>query len=435
MAGVDVAGWRIAWSVFRLSHQRRGKCEQHAQHHVFVEHLCPPRGDSRRMRPGAGREVPLAGSRQLRRRVGGCRRLTRSLRHSHTQVTLTHSVFMRPKILNCSQNTNPAWRWLEGKVAADFEYVDMQPRNWLEARLRKPYLARYRAAAEAARKSRSADLLVTHSPAMTTWTEAFRRAPGVPHLAFSFNFTKLPTGAMLKLMRSVLPRVDRFVVFSTMERRLYAETFGIDPNRIDVVYWGVRPPEVGDNPPIVEGDYLCAVGGEGRDYRLLVDALRRLPHIPAVVVARPHNLAGLDVPGNVTVRTNIPRSEVHGIISRSRFMVLPLLHTKVPCGHVTIVSAMYLSKAIITSASDGITDYVFEGKTGLMVPPGDVTALAERIRELWEDPARSERLGAAGQAFAHRHCSEAATIDYVNRYLGSISPNYDNLVEGERGVA
>jgi len=137
----------------------------------------------------------------------------------------------------------------------------------------------------------------------------------------------------------------------------------------------------------------------------------------------------------VTVRTNIPRADVHGIISRSRFMVLPLLHTKVPCGHVTIVSAMYLSKAIITSASDGITDYVFEGKTGLMVPPGDAAVLAEKIRELWEDAERSKRLGAAGQAFAYRHCSEEATIDYVNRYLGSIRRDQQPMMERECDAA
>lgn len=328
--------------------------------------------------------------------------------------------FMRPTILNVSQIPNPEWRWLDGKIAADFQHVSARPRNWLEAKVRKPFLARYRAAIEAARKVDSVDLLVTHAPAMTAWTEFFCSRRRTPHLAFSFNFTQLPTGAMLRFMRATLPNVDRFVVFSSMERELYARTFGVDPARIDVVYWGVQPPALPEGDPVVTGDYVCAVGGEGRDYRVLMAAMRDLPHIKAVVVARPHNLHGLDIPANVTVFTNMPRPQVHGIIAASRFMVLPLLHTQVPCGHVTLVSAMHLSRAIVSSASDGVTDYIHDGQTGLLVPPGDSAALGRCIRDLWDDPECSQRLGAAGLAFARKYCSEQATIDYVNHYLAAM---------------
>ena len=329
-------------------------------------------------------------------------------------------------VINCSENTDPSWRWLDGRLPphlnVSFQHVDTQPRNLVEARIQRPYVARYRAAAQAAHlaSKRDADVLVTHLPRMTAWTELFCRVRGrrAVHLAFSFNFTELPEGRLLQVMRRTLPSVDRFVVFSSMERSLYAETFGLDPQRIDMIHWGVRPPEVPeDEPPMIDGEYVCAVGGEGRDYGILMEAMRRLPHLRAVVVARPHNLHGLDVPPNVTVKTNIPFAQANNIVRYSRFMILPLLHAQVPCGHVTLVNAMYFARALVISNSVGIADYVQEGETGLAVPAGDADALTDRIQSLWDDPALAERMGANGRAFAERHCTEQSTIDYFSRCL------------------
>ena len=48
---------------------------------------------------------------------------------------------------------------------------------------------------------------------------------------------------------------------------------------------------------------------------------------------------------------------------------------------------MHLGKAMIISNSQGVSDYVQDGVNSLLVPVGDPTALAARIRELWNDPA------------------------------------------------
>ena len=53
----------------------------------------------------------------------------------------------------------------------------------------------------------------------------------------------------------------------------------------------------------------------------------------------------------------------------------------------------------------------------LLVPAGDVDALAVRIRELWTDLQRAERLGAAGLAFAKAKCSEQQIIDQLKLVL------------------
>ena len=66
-------------------------------------------------------------------------------------------------------------------------------------------------------------------------------------------------------------------------------------------------------------------------------------------------------------------------------------------GFVT-VEAMKCAKPVITTTdSGGPLEFVTDRLTGLVAPPDDPAALAQRIDELYEDRVLAERLGAAGQ--------------------------------------
>ena len=120
------------------------------------------------------------------------------------------------------------------------------------------------------------------------------------------------------------------------------------------------------------------------------------------------------------IRFNIPLEQAMNILQHSRFTIVPLRDSEVPCGHVTIVAAMHLQKAIIASASSGIADYVVNEETGLTVPAGNSNALSIAIEHLWSDPARAARLGASAQSFASRECSETAAVAYFETYLQGV---------------
>ena len=105
------------------------------------------------------------------------------------------------------------------------------------------------------------------------------------------------------------------------------------------------------------------------------------------------------------------------VLQHSRFSIVPLRGAEVPCGHVTIVSAMHCGRATIVSASSGVTDYVEDGVTGLTVPVGDVLAMARAIERLWQDPAATRALGDAARTFAADHCGEDAVVAYFENYL------------------
>lgn len=329
----------------------------------------------------------------------------------------------RPIVLNLSEGHATTWRWFEGRVGGsdiDWRFFSGRPRNRLE-RIRRPAVVRYFEAGRAARAARRerVSLVVSHGPFLSWLYEEAARftRPSAPHLAFSFNFPELPRGLRHRRMREAYQRIDRFVVFSTAERALYADHFGIPLDRIEMIHWGVDPPKASMELASGGDPYVCSIGSNARDYRTLIEAARATPEVSYHLVVRPENLAGLELPPNVRAEVDVPVQRAWDIMFQSRFMVLPLLHSEVPCGHVTIVNAMHLSKALIITDSTGLRDYAIEGQTALCVPPGDSDALAEAVRGLWRDPARAAQLGQAGSRFARTHCTEEHTAAWVQRYF------------------
>ncbi len=323
----------------------------------------------------------------------------------------------------------PNWNWLAHRFTAHstlrWAHVSTQTSK-LPRRLPRRHTWQRLAAAWNCRAllQPGDSVLVSHGPKMTMYAALANagRVNRSPHLAFSFNYTRLPDGPSRRLQRYAFRFVDRFVVSSTMEQSLYADYFGIEPRRIEMIHWAVRPPEMSAaEPALVLGDYICAVGSQGRDYGVLVEAMKSLPRVKLVIVATAEAMRGIErIPANVEVRSNIPLREATNIIGHSKCMVLPLLGQHVPCGHVTIVAAMHLSKAIVATASSGIADYVHDGVNGRLAAASDHARLAALIAELVESPDDCRRLGEAGQRFAQRHCSEDNAVAFFLRVLPTL---------------
>jgi glycosyltransferase involved in cell wall biosynthesis len=331
------------------------------------------------------------------------------------------------RIVCCSEVADPCWRWIADELPAparfQWTFFSGLPRGRLERAVLKPRLSRYRACWEAGRFVRRArpDLLVTHHPLVSAWTEAACRGRACPHVAFSFNFTALPTGVRRAGLRRVLRSVDRFTVFSEYERRRYSEFFGLPPDRFDRIDWGIHvPPPPGVPFAGPAQGYACAVGSQARDLATLSQAMRRLPDVELVLITHAENVRDIVLPPNVSLKLTVPREEALAAIAGSRFMVLPLVSRETACGHVTVVTAMHYGRAIVATESWGLADYLRPGENALQCPPGDPAALADAIRRLWDDPAECARLGAEGARFARQRCTERSTVSYfeslVQRY-------------------
>ena len=77
----------------------------------------------------------------------------------------------------------------------------------------------------------------------------------------------------------------------------------------------------------------------------------------------------------------------------------------------SLLDAMALSKATVASDTGGIPEVVSHGQTGLLVPPRDAGELASAITALLKDPARRERMGAAGLERVKRLFSADAMVE------------------------
>lgn len=333
------------------------------------------------------------------------------------------------RIINCAEIGTEDWTFLQGKIhepPTTWSFHSATPQNLVERLVRRPRLSRYRACYMAARDSKNADLVVTHLPRITWWVSVFMRMFGsrTRHLAFSFNFTKLPCGISKAFMSRAFRTVDRFIVFSKAEKTRYAEYFGIDPDRIDMVHWAMKRPVTSDSRDREHAaPFICAVGGEGRDYATLMSAMKFLPEIKLVLVARPSNVKGISIPPNVEVYTNLPLRDFWLVVNNSRFVVIPLLDSATNCGHITMVGSMLLQKAIISTISSGTSDYVVDGQNAILVPPGDPAALAGSIAELWNMPDRVLELGRAGHNMAQSMCDERSWVEYFSNYLSYEPPH------------
>lgn len=266
---------------------------------------------------------------------------------------------------------------------------------------------------------------------MAAATNLLRRAvsPRVRQIAFAFNFTDLPTGLRAAYLRSALRGIDEYVVFSRYERALYHEVLGIPLERIRFLHWAMDPPTPGSHNPVPieirKAGYICAIGGEGRDYKTLADALRLTPQVQAVVVARPKSLEGIEVPPNMIAFTNLPLDVTWRIASDSLGMVVSLLSDTTACGHITVVGAQLLGIPLVATRSQGLEDYTSEA-TAILAPHGSGELLAGAIGRLVSFGIATKDMAARALIDAEERSSLVNWVEYFKeaamRLQGSSNP-------------
>jgi glycosyltransferase involved in cell wall biosynthesis len=228
-----------------------------------------------------------------------------------------------------------------------------------------------------------------------------------------------------KVLRALGPRPFRnVIVLAERQREILVDELGFPAIAVhrmnqwlDARFYAPRD---GDDH---RGEYVFAVGRESRDYPTLERAAALLPEVRFRVIASgwaPHagfdratNLSG-GAP-NVAVETGLSYEELREGYARARVFVAPIDRVDYAAGVTGICEAMSMGRAVVASDSPGIRDYVKHGVSGLLVPVGDAKAMAEAIRELWNDPDRCARMGAHNR----RWVEEAMSVDrYAERVAG-----------------
>jgi glycosyltransferase involved in cell wall biosynthesis len=126
--------------------------------------------------------------------------------------------------------------------------------------------------------------------------------------------------------------------------------------------------------------YAALLVGDGPDRPAVESEVRRLGLQDAVTLAGTRE----DVPGVLA------GADVFALSSRSEGAPL------------SILEAMAAGLPVVSSRVGGVPELVVDGETGLLVPPGDPSAMAGALGRLLADGGLRRRLGAAGRARAER---------------------------------
>lgn len=151
---------------------------------------------------------------------------------------------------------------------------------------------------------------------------------------------------------------------------------------------------LGDRPVVL---YLGALSAE-KGVDLAVRAMAGLPEVDLVVCgsgpqeAAMRGLAGEVAPGRVRFLT--ATSQPERLLPAADVLVLPSHSEGMPG---VLIEAGLSQVPVVATAVGGVSEVVADGKTGLLVPPGNVGALTGALQDVLDAP------GDLGRA-ARRHC-------------------------------
>jgi glycosyltransferase involved in cell wall biosynthesis len=217
--------------------------------------------------------------------------------------------------------------------------------------------------------------------------------------------------------RAVGRLADVHIAISAGLARYLAEREGFAVEDFEIVHYGI---EAGAPPPPPPGSPRLAVVGrlipiKGHDtlLRALADAGAGAPGLTLEVAGAGEldselrrTVARLGLDDAVSFLGHV--SEIGAVLERAEIVVVPSLGEGF--GMVAL-EAMERGRAVIASGVGGLPEIVDGGRTGLLVPPSDVAALAAAIRALATDAAGAAAFGAAGRERALTEFSQERCTD------------------------
>jgi len=238
--------------------------------------------------------------------------------------------------------------------------------------------------------------------------------------------------------------VDRFVYMSKAIERVYLDC-GIAPSRGTVIYDGIDvPPPVDDMEAlraelrIDASDFVIANIGridtwKGHDVfvRAVASLVPRIPRIKGIIAGEVSDIArraGFDVDLHQLVeelgigshvvfagfRTDVPR------LMAAADVVVHSATEPEPFGRV-IAEGMIAGRPVIATNAGGVPEIIDDRESGLLVPCGDVTAMADAMAYLHDHPTEARSLAEEGRRRAIERFAPA-------RFASEMMAVYDGVL-------
>ena len=180
-------------------------------------------------------------------------------------------------------------------------------------------------------------------------------------------------------------------------------------NKLNIIHCGIDPEKYqAEATTDLSAPHLVFVGRLAgvKGVPVLLDALSQIkadmPDLRVTLIGDGPERADLEIRAQdlglgavVTFAGYKSQDEVAETLASADALVLPSFAEGVP---VTLMEAMASGLPVLATRVGGISELVEDGISGYLVPPGNVEALAARLRDLLGDPELRTRMGAAGRA-------------------------------------
>ncbi len=228
-----------------------------------------------------------------------------------------------------------------------------------------------------------------------------------------------------KLITSYLFRkADRVVAISKLMAKEIGSHLGIAADRIELIYNGIDIRRIEDASREVtfaytQSPYIISIGrlepekGHTDLIRAYANIASKIPH--SLVIVGEGSLREylsdlaqcLSLKDRVIFTGNLENP--FGMLKHAGFLVLPSRWEAFP---TVLLEALALKVPVIATASDGPVEILDNGQYGLLVPPGDITALSAAILEVASQPGKRDHYRSKSRLRAERYSLDRMVGEY-----------------------
>lgn len=222
-----------------------------------------------------------------------------------------------------------------------------------------------------------------------------------------------------RVSRNIIDGVDVFIVQSDFQKQKFIKQ-GIQAEKL-VILPGICP-EIKDKNMSSLGEYVTFVGRVSAEKGIyeFIEAAKMNPAIPFKVAGMidKNFVKPNDCPKNVEFVGFLKGDELDVFYLKSRIIIVP---SKWYEGFPNVITrGMLLKRPVITTNIGAMPSIIEDQVHGLLVEPGDVTALGLAIGRLYTDEEHCRDYGEAGFKKASKHYSREAIFETLITVYSSL---------------
>ncbi|MTJ12918.1 glycosyltransferase family 4 protein [Anabaena sp. UHCC 0187] len=226
------------------------------------------------------------------------------------------------------------------------------------------------------------------------------------------------------------PLSAKLICVSESDRQLALSLRVGNQNSLRTVHNGIANIPVTIANPSQQPPQLIMVArfNEQKDHSTLLQAIAQLqnPCIHLDLVGSGSSLESCKALANslgITEQVSFlgDRRDVPDLLAQSQIFILSTHYEGLP---ISILEAMRAGLPVVATNVNGIPEEVENGKTGLLVPPKDIDALAKALQTLIESPELRQQMGEAGRQKFEQEFT-------VERMINETKIVYENIFNQE----